>query len=185
MCGAESPHPAAGDAGAPGSVALQSSRCQGEAAMDWGTVISSTLGAMWGLAVAMLVPHWWWLTPVIAAAVVLAWPARIPVRTNRYAPERTWRTFKFGLRRAVFERAGNRCEQHNLFGARCGSPAQEADHLWPFSRGGATVLGNGQALCQFHNRSKRASPPRWWELRYLLRGRRRYAPPGVEIEPWR
>lgn len=153
--------------------------------MDWGMIVANTFGGMWTVIVAMVVPNLWWILPLVIAWLVLAWPAQIPVRTERLAPERTWRTFKYGLRRSVFERAGNRCERHNVFGGRCGSAAQEVDHIWPYSRGGATVLGNGQALCQFHNRSKRASLPRWWEVRYLLRGRQRYAPADVEVDVWR
>ena len=41
--------------------------------------------------------------------------------------------------------------------ARCGDPLEQgfhADHRIPFSRGGKTILDNGQALCAGCNLSK-------------------------------
>jgi hypothetical protein len=77
-------------------------------------------------------------------------------------------------------RAVIRCESAAfVFFGRCSSAATEADHIYPWSRGGATVIANGQALCKGHNRNKRAMTPRWWYLLLLERRRRSYFPPGA------
>jgi len=50
---------------------------------------------------------------------------------------------------------GNRCEGPLLLAlGRCGKPAEEVDHIYPWSKGGATIVSNGQALFKSHNRSK-------------------------------
>lgn len=48
--------------------------------------------------------------------------------------------------------SGNICQ-------KCGNPLERsfhADHVLPFSKGGATILKNGQALCQTCNLEKGA-----------------------------
>lgn len=51
------------------------------------------------------------------------------------------------LRAIVLYRDGYTCQT-------CGEPANEADHIWPKSKGGADKLSNLQALCRTCNRSK-------------------------------
>ena len=51
--------------------------------------------------------------------------------------------------------------------------------MHPHSRGGRTVLSNGQLLCARHNRRKSARVPFAWELGQLAKRRRGYYPPGV------
>jgi hypothetical protein len=58
-------------------------------------------------------------------------------------------------------------------------PAAEADHIYPWSRGGATVVSNGQALCRAHNRRKSNLRPPWWYVLALERRRAAYVPAGV------
>ncbi|MGW3973916.1 HNH endonuclease [Streptomyces ardesiacus] len=55
-----------------------------------------------------------------------------------------------------------------------GAPGTEADHIHPWSRGGATELWNGQMLCRRHNRRKSnrvPSPLYHWRL---ARRRKKY-----------
>ncbi|WP_137292847.1 HNH endonuclease [Nocardioides dongxiaopingii] len=79
-------------------------------------------------------------------------------------------------------RAGGRCEGSLvLLWGRCSRPAEEADHVYPWSRGGATVSSNGQALCHRCNRSKANTRPAWWYIVGLERRRRTYFPPGCDV----
>jgi len=61
------------------------------------------------------------------------------------------RLFTRRERRAIYRRAGGRCEQ---CGATLNYTNYEADHIVPFARGGETSTDNGQALCRPCNRSK-------------------------------
>lgn len=105
---------------------------------------------------------------VVRATLYLGWrrdPVRLFTRTDKAA---------------ILARAGHRCEKHVLLFGRCRAVAKlEADHVHPWSRGGKTALPNAQALCQHHNRQKRASIPFGWQLRRLERRRTAYFPPGV------
>ncbi len=129
----------------------------------------------------VLGPHLWWLVPALIAAGVLAFPAvgRGP-NSSRYRDP--WRGFRFQTREQVMTRAGNRCESSLFFAwGRCAEPATEVDHIMPWSRGGPTVLSNGQALCSHHNRSKGAQDPRWWDVLGLERRRRTYFPADADV----
>lgn len=120
------------------------------------------------------------LVPLFGVLVVVSLP--MPGRGPRLFQRRNpWRGFKFAARRAVFDRAGGRCEGA-LFLAwgRCKAPAVEADHVYPWSRSGPTVLSNGQALCKEHNRRKSNLRPPWWYVRALERRRAKYFPSGTE-----
>ena len=89
------------------------------------------------------------------------------------------RTFSRAEKVALLERAGHRCEHHSWLLGRCReTEALQADHVHPHSRGGATDVANGQALCRRHNRRKAARVPWGWELTRLERRRRAYFPPG-------
>lgn len=89
------------------------------------------------------------------------------------------RTFSRAEKVALLERAGHRCEHHSWLLGRCReTEALQADHVHPHSRGGATDVANGQALCRRHNRRKAARVPWGWELGRLERRRRAYFPPG-------
>ena len=43
------------------------------------------------------------------------------------------------------------------------------------------MVGNGQALCKAHNRSKGASTPPWWYVLGLERRRRSYFPVDADV----
>jgi hypothetical protein len=89
------------------------------------------------------------------------------------------RTFSRAEKVALLERAGHRCEHHSwLLGRWRETRALQADHVHPHSRGGATDVANGQALCRRHNRRKAARVPWGWELARLERRRHAYFHPG-------
>ena len=106
-------------------------------------------------------------------------PGRGPRMLQRRDP---WRGFRFADRQAVMARAGHRCEAPRLLAwGRCREVATEADHIYPWSRGGPTVMSNGQALCRDHNRRKSNLRPPWWYVLSLERRRAKYLPPGAEV----
>jgi|TARA_R110000822_G_scaffold149017_3_gene288087 hypothetical protein len=58
------------------------------------------------------------------------------------------RDFTESQRKQIFARDDHKCVD-------CGSEEKlEADHKLPWSKGGKTTIGNGQTLCEYHNRSK-------------------------------
>lgn len=122
------------------------------------------------------------VAPVLIAMLVLAavlgapLPGRGPI--GRRDP---WRSFKYGSRREVMERAGGRCEaQLFLLWGRCGEPATDADHIYPWSKDGPTIVSNGQALCRSHNVGKGSTTPPWWKLIGLERRRKSCFPDGAD-----
>lgn len=115
---------------------------------------------------------------VIGIAVSFPMPGRGPSSSRRDP----WRRFKSAARRTVMERAGERCEAGVLFGLfRCNGAAAEVDHVFPHSKGGPTVVSNGQALCRDHNRRKGSMTPPWWYVLGLEKRRRGYYPEGVDV----
>ncbi|MGY1680644.1 HNH endonuclease [Geodermatophilus sp. SYSU D01176] len=90
------------------------------------------------------------------------------------------RTFSRAEKADLIERAGHRCEHHSRLLGRCRkTEALQADHVHPHSRGRATDVVNGQALCQWHNERKSARVPWNRELDRLARRRESYFPPGT------
>lgn len=140
-------------------------------------------GFAWGDAIGMfygiVAPYLPWFALVLGLVAVfrLPLPRRGPGMFTRRDP---WRGFRFQARQSVLTRAGNRCEEP-LFLAwvRCRASAREIDHVYPWSKGGATVVSNGQALCTRHNRTKSSRAPAWWYVLSLEHRRREYYPPGV------
>lgn len=142
---------------------------------DWvaglaGTVKGSVAGAAENPTVLLAV-----LAVIVLVIVVRAVRARMPVTQDpqrMYTPEQ---------RKEMFARAGGQCEYTGLLPwTRCRKPAEHADHLFPWSRGGATTLANGVASCARHNTSKGAKVLPAWQVRALVRRRRRYYPAGVD-----
>lgn len=121
------------------------------------------------------------LAVVVALILLLRFP--MPGRGPGWQRRDAWRSFKGEPRRIVFARAGGRCEATAfLFWGRCRAAAVEVDHVYPWSKGGATVVTNGQALCRHHNRAKSNWSPAWWYIASLERRRRRYFPAGVDVK---
>ena len=99
---------------------------------------------------------------------------------SRHEPD-AQRRFSGGQRAVIFSRAGHRCEQSSLIEGRCRENAElHAEHVHSHSRGGATIVENGQALCRRHNKQKAARVPWNWELARLARRRQAYFPAGME-----
>jgi HNH endonuclease len=141
--------------------------------MDWGRLIPAIVAGL-----APVLPQ---LLAVLAVVLVLRcpMPGRGPRLFQRADP---WRLFKYETRRLVMSRAGNRCEGAVFLAwGRCRETATEADHVYPWSRGGPTSPRNGQALCSGHNRHKAAMQPPWWYLLSLENRRRSYFPPGEDV----
>lgn len=135
----------------------------------------------------MLAPFWHglepqlpWLVSMVVVIFVLVVPH--PLRGPNSRKRDRWRSYKFDIRRQVIARAGGRCEAAAfIWFGRCHEPAAEADHVYPWSKGGPTTVMNGQALCRGHNRHKAAMTPPWWYILLLERRRRSYVPPGTPI----
>lgn len=123
------------------------------------------------------------VAPVLIAMLVLAIVLGAPLPGRGPTGRRDqWRLFKLGARREVMERAGGRCEaQLFLLWGRCGELATEADHIYPWSKGGPTIVSNGQALCRSHNVGKGSTTPPWWKLIGLERLRKVYFPDGSDV----
>lgn len=135
----------------------------------------------WSPVLGGLRPFLPWVALLAGLLVVLKAP--LPSRgPGLFARRDPWRTFKYDARRTVLARAGHRCEGALLLAwVRCRDAAEEADHIYPWSRGGATVVSNGQALCRKHNRSKSNLAPPWWYVLTLERRRRGYFPGGFDV----
>jgi hypothetical protein len=98
------------------------------------------------------------------------------------APRDRMRRYAGADRAAVIYRAGARCEHDGLLGGRCNVTEKlQADHIHPYSKGGSTTVGNGQALCSVHNKRKAARIPFNWELRRLEKHRATYSPAGISL----
>ncbi|MBC9937015.1 MULTISPECIES: HNH endonuclease signature motif containing protein [unclassified Leucobacter] len=128
----------------------------------------------------VFLPNLFWMIPVLVLFILLTAP--LPGRGPASRRRDPWRSFKFGVRRELMARAGDRCEAAEFVAwGRCSSPATDADHVYPWSMGGPTVLSNGQALCRAHNTSKSSMTPAWWYLRGLERRRAQYFPGGADV----
>lgn len=126
-----------------------------------------------------------WVTvhPVLlgfaAVLVVLVAVIRL-VRAHRPITQDPQRMYTPEQRKEGFSYAGGQCEYTGFLLTRCRKPAEHADHLYPWSKGGATSLANMVAACSHCNLSKGAKilPP--WRVRLLVRRRKRYYPAGVK-----
>lgn len=85
---------------------------------------------------------------IAAAAVILG------IRAARMRWRDPQRLFTWEQKKALIQQAGGRCEHKPPLWFRCEGRAEQADHIWPWSKGGPTELANGQMLCRAHNRAK-------------------------------
>ncbi|MGY1730281.1 HNH endonuclease [Geodermatophilus sp. SYSU D01045] len=121
-----------------------------------------------------------WLVALFALLAVRAVVRLVRSVIHGVHPRDPVRRFSRADKRAVLDRAGHRCEHYSLLGGRCRATTDlQADHVHPHSRGGATTVENGQALCPRHNKQKSARVPWNWQLRRLERRRAAYFPSGV------
>lgn len=86
------------------------------------------------------------------------------------------RLFDSKQRKIIHARAGGQCEAKRPLWFRCKRPSEQADHIYPWSKGGATSITNGAALCQPCNGHKSAWVPTRTYIWRLERRRRRYFP---------
>lgn len=110
---------------------------------------------------------------IIAVALFLV---RIGYRTRRnYRLRRvqkdTRRAFSPSQRAQIFSACGGKCEYPRLLLGRCNRPATQADHIYPWSKGGATSVENGSGLCAMHNRLKSNRVPSRTYIRRLAKYR--------------
>jgi 5-methylcytosine-specific restriction endonuclease McrA len=112
---------------------------------------------------------------VTAALVLAAWVRVIARPWRRRDPVR-W--FDVGQRSHGRTRAGGRCEYTDglRWWQRCPAPAQQADHFYPWARGGATELANLVAACTVHNQAKGGRPPALLTRCLIAWRRRAYFP---------
>lgn len=122
-----------------------------------------------------------WLAAIAVLLVVNAMVRALrKLIHGRHRPD-LQRRFSASQHVIILSRAGHRCEHTSLLFGRCDETAGlHADHVHPHSRGGATVVENGQALCPRHNKQKAARVPWNWELTRLARRRQAYFPTGAE-----
>lgn len=110
---------------------------------------------------------------LLCVYVVRAIRRHMPVQTDQQ------RTFTQTQRNEAKRRAGGRCE-HSYLGLRCRAAGAHADHIYPWSRGGATRMSNAQSLCAAHNLRKSARIPSRFYIHRLQKRRAKYFPSGEE-----
>lgn len=129
----------------------------------------------------------WWAWPAIALGLLAA----VVTGTNRLRAGFSLQTdpqrgFDGDQRAEGRRRCGNRCEHKSPLWFRCDGNADQADHVYPWSGGGATSLSNLQYLCSQHNRAKSKRVPSWCYIWRLERRRRGYFPTDVPVQiAWR
>ncbi len=144
------------------------------------TLLAQIRGAVGAVAheisstVLPAVPWWGW---ALVAALLVSRVRVLATPWRRRDPERWFDAFE---RAAGRDRAGGRCEYTDRLAPwrRCTRPAQEADHFFPWARGGATTLGNMVAACTAHNQAKGGRMPAAITRWLITRRRRRYFPAG-------
>ena len=101
-------------------------------------------------------------------------------RNGRQVPKDPTRMFNPAQRAEGFGRAGSRCEMEGVWFARCRRTASHGDHWFPWSKGGATSMGNFVAACPRCNTSKGAKVPTAFATFRLVNRRRKYFPAGLD-----
>lgn len=147
---------------------------------------SSLGGFVQSVAALAHVPVWVAWVVLIGMGVVFVVRVASAARNGRLPARDPKRAFTDAERMRAFRRAGNRCEHKPLLWFRCSAAPTTGDHIYPHSKGGATVLSNCQALCFRHNSRKSDRVPSRWEIARLERRRRSYFPVGEPVRVgWR
>lgn len=115
-----------------------------------------------------------------ALAVVIVTALCLVAMTHRPRRRDPQRLFTASERAESFRRAQGRCEYDSWMLLRCRRSAEHADHLHPWSRGGATTLRNCVAACARCNLRKSAKTLPRWRIHLIELRRGRYFPPGVD-----
>lgn len=116
---------------------------------------------------------------ILAAAAALVVAGKVAL-SGRQVPKDPTRMFTAAQRAEGFSRAGSRCELNGVWLSRCRRPASHGDHWYPWSKGGATSMGNFVAACPRCNTSKGAKIPTALATFRLISRRRRYFPAGLD-----
>lgn len=120
------------------------------------------------------------LLAVIGGFFVLVAISRA-VASGRKAPQDPSRLFSSAQKTEGFGRANGRCEMDGFLFTRCRADARHGDHHYPWSKGGATSMGNFVAACARHNISKGAKIPTFFATQRMEARRRRYFPRGMNV----
>ena len=123
-----------------------------------------------------------WMFLAIGAVVLLTIVVR-KIRATFPVQKDPQRLFTNAQRQSAFARAGNRCEAKPLLRARCRRIPNAGDHIYPHSRGGATVDTNLAALCSVCNLRKSARIPSRGYRRRLAKRRMRYGSWPAAMNP--
>jgi hypothetical protein len=95
------------------------------------------------------------------------------------------RLFTAEQKRMIYRACNNQCEYPRLILGRCKRSAQEVDHIYPWSKGGMTIIENASCLCHHHNIHKTNKWPSRRYIRALSRNRIQYFPDSMTIKPSR
>lgn len=117
----------------------------------------------------------WWAVPVTPLVVVMLLTLLMRGRFSVQADPQ--RLFDAGQRAEARRRAGGQCEHKPMLWSRCRNKGEQADHIYPWSKGGWTTLDNAQSLCTACNQRKGGKVPSQLYIHRLQRRRRRYFPP--------
>lgn len=126
--------------------------------------------------ISPLIGQYWWVAVGLAVMIVLVAAAR----RGRQVQRDPKRLFTSAERQEASRRAGGRCEHKSVIWFRCSAPGTHGDHIYPWSRGGATVMMNHQWLCAKHNLRKSDHVPSRVYIWRLERRRKSYFPQGVD-----
>lgn len=126
--------------------------------------------------------------PRAASVVVLLLVAPVAISTlwsmvPRQIRKDPQRLYSSDERRVGSQMSGDRCEGELFPFFRCRGGAEQGDHWFPHSKGGATSMENLVMLCAPCNRSKSARIPTLWQTLRITMRRRKYFPPNREPRP--
>lgn len=132
-------------------------------------------------AITWLSAHTMTTFVLAALLIVIVFARGVARRTSTTDPTRL---FTSDQRREGMVRAEYRCEMPKLFGLmRCRRRAEHGDHFFPWSRGGATTIGNYVAACAKCNLAKSNHVPTRFITGLIALRRRRYFPDGIPLQP--
>ena len=123
-------------------------------------------------------------TPLVVAFIVgllIAGQGFVAVTYDPPVQKDPQRMFTATQRTTGFARAGGRCELEVLPFIRCSRSPSHGDHYIPWSKGGATTMGNFVAACRSCNLRKSDSVPSAFATWRLERRRKKYFPDGVPV----